>query len=153
MSEINWWIWAGLWLVAWGWQNVVHELSHLWNGWIWEGRKPVKFVPWMHRYEGRFYFARYESGLATENGSPRRRHSAPIRWAAVQIAVGLGGLWALIAYGEGASALYMVPLLVCPAVDAGFWLWGLWARRPGTDGDRWRRQLDLERGSADRGTP
>ena len=22
MIEINWWVWAGLWLVAWLWQNV-----------------------------------------------------------------------------------------------------------------------------------
>jgi hypothetical protein len=151
MIEINWWVWAGLWLVAWLWQNATHELSHLWTGWIWEWRKPVKFIPVMHFHQKRWYWARYESGPATRVNAAQheyRRHSAPIRWAHTQvvylggsltgIAVGgyVCGWWELVAF-----AVYSVPFVVCPVVDAGVWLWGYWARRPGTDGDRWRQAM------------
>jgi len=150
MSEINWYAWAGLWLAAWFWQNMVHELSHLWSGWVWEGRKPVKLVPWMHRYKGRWYWARYECGPATENGSPSWRYSSPIRLAAVQVFIVLGLSWLMFVFCKDCSVLYMVPFVVCPVVDAGVWLWGLVFKRQGTDGDLWRRLRELESRSVDK---
>jgi hypothetical protein len=157
MIEINWWVWVGLWLVAWLWQNAAHELSHLWTGWIWEGRKPVKFIPVMHFYQKRWYWSRYESGPATKADVAQhedRRHSAPLRWASIQVGIvwftagvilfvsGLGVFGAELESVLRWIVVYSVPFMVCPVVDMLVWIWGYWARRPGTDGDRWRQALE-----------
>jgi hypothetical protein len=156
MIEINWWVWVGLWLVAWLWQNMSHELSHLWTGWHWEGRKPVKFIPVMHFHQKRWYWSRYESGPATKADAVQheyRRHSAPLRWAHTQVLylggcmAGAGVVMPWMRHTETGEILlafivYSVPFVVCPLVDAGVWLWGYWARRPGTDGDRWRQAME-----------
>lgn len=149
MGAINWYVWAGLWLVAWFWQNLFHEWSHLATGWIWEGRKPIRMIPWPHKWQGRWYWARYEGGPATRANAAQqeyRRHSAPLRWAVVQMwCVGagilgwLGAGW-LVSWEMGLEmSWYSVPFFVCPLVDAAVWIWGYVMRRPGTDGDRWRQ--------------
>jgi len=143
---MNWYVWATLWLVAWLWQNMMHELSHLWNGWRWEGRHPRKFIPWAHWHLGYWYWSRYECGPPMKNGSARHRHTAPIRWASVQIFVVSSVMSGFLLaawrweWPQGSTlAFYFVPFLACPIVDGCVWLWGMLARRPGTDGDRWRQ--------------
>jgi hypothetical protein len=63
----------------------------------------------------------------------------------------IGIVWALAAsevldWSSGKQlAIYLIPVAVCPMVDAGVWLWGCLMRRPGTDGDLWIRQIEIER--------
>ncbi len=144
MSEVNWWVLAGLVLVAWVGQNVTHELAHLWTGWTWEGRKPLKLVPVPHRYQGQWYWARYECGPATRTASPRHRHIAPVRWAFAQAWTVVCAILLAWVFDAGTLVMYLVPFLACPVVDLLVWHWGLFTRRAGTDGARWRAQAQAD---------
>jgi len=141
-----WLIMVGLFLLAWLWQNISHELSHLWNGFLWEGRKPTKLIFWPHKHEGRFYFARYESGTATRMGSESHRHIAPLWWGIRQQFVFLVVMVVLRMTEESGSKgwLYVLPFFICPSVDVAVWLWGAWMMSPGTDGMRYRAVTNQE---------
>lgn len=56
-------------------QFSLHEISHIIFGHIFEGRKPKKIWPYPHRFNGKFYFARYEMYEATKVGN---EHMVPI---------------------------------------------------------------------------
>jgi hypothetical protein len=157
MPEVNWLAWAAVWLLAWFWQNVVHELSHLVTGWTLEGRRPLKLVPVPHRYQGRWYWARYESGPATRADADlyeHHRHSAPFEWASYQAGISLVVFGALaISSGLGVFGVevesdlrrpmvWLVPFIVCSLVDMAVWVFGYVRKRPGTDGYRWRQILE-----------
>ena len=135
---MTWLIVAGLFLVAWFWQNVSHELSHLYNGWLWEGIKPLKLIPWPHKHEGRFYFARYEGGIATRSGSEEHRHIAPLWWAINQQVLFLAVIAVDVFLNSAEHWIYFFPFFVCPSVDSLVWIWGALLMRPGTDGMRYR---------------
>jgi hypothetical protein len=143
---MTWLIVIGLFLLAWFWQNLSHELAHLWNGFLWEGRKPLKLVPWPHVYQQRFYFARYESGVATRMGPESHRHIAPLWWGIRQQFICLGAMVMFKTMDGGGSKnwLYVLPFFICSSVDVGFWLWGAWMMRPGTDGMRYRSTANQE---------
>jgi hypothetical protein len=134
---MNWYLFVALFLPAWLWQNTSHELSHLWSGYLWEGRKPLKLIFWPHKYKGKFYFARYESGEATQLGSESHRHIAPLWWAIRQQFSFLVVIVALIITGYP-DWVYMLPFFICPTVDALVWVWRAVMMRPGTDGMRYR---------------
>lgn len=140
---MNWYLFIGLALVAWLWQNITHELSHLWSGWLWEGRRPKKLIFWPHVFEGRFYWSRYESDVPMKNGSPRHRHSAPLRWASVQFAVATA-IYCMMAYRGLEGVAYMAPFTLAPLVDALVWMWGYLTERKDTDGARWKSQRYFE---------
>jgi hypothetical protein len=140
---MNWFIFVGLFLVAWFWQNVTHGFSHLFAGWLWEGRKPLKLIPWPHKYKGKFYFSRYEGDVALKNGSPTHRHSAPIHGAIIQVAITMGVFVGGVLEGI-AGIYYLVPFIIAPVVDASVWMRGYLRNKPGTDGARWRQQVYLD---------
>lgn len=142
---MNWYLFIGLALVAWFCQNVTHELSHLWSGWLWEGRRPKKLIPWPHMYEKRFYWARYDSGPPSKNGTPRHRYSAPLRWACVQFCVSISLFCVLIIRQDDGWA-YFLPFLLAPLIDSSVWMWGYLLNRPGTDGALWEKWRRIDRG-------
>lgn len=120
--------------VAWFFQLVVHEASHLVVGWWDEGRRPTGFWPYPHRHDGRWFFARCSMGPAV----PGRwdptwrhlsRHIAPMYWglvlAALAGAVTLTTWWAL-------------PWVVCGLGDVVWWWRGYFWGSPRSDGKRWR---------------
>jgi len=144
MSEVNWYLWGALWFVAWLWQNISHEGSHLWAGWLHEGRKPLKLIPVPHFHQGRFYFARYECGNVTKDGSPRFRHIAPFNSAGRQAWIVTSLIGFSIVVGVRSVSFYLTPFLVCPVVDMAFWVVGYWRRREGTDGARWAIQARMD---------
>jgi hypothetical protein len=123
-------IFIGLFLLAWICQNIIHEGSHLLVGWVVEGRKPTKLIPWPTKRNGRWYFAYYENGPATKNGSPKPRHIAPLitDWFLVSI-------W-LIVLGPMGN-LFAIPFIICPMVDAIVWILGAIRKSPNTDGHSW----------------
>lgn len=131
--------------LAWLVQNLVHEGAHLVVGWVVEGRRPTVLIPWPHRYDGRFYFARCDSGPATKPGSPKARFLAPLKAAKilavvalVATGISLEAAWTVPAWGVHVWAL-IVPFFLCPFVDLHWWMRGFLLQRPGTDGDRYRR--------------
>lgn len=130
--------WLGLFLAAWAWQNVAHEGAHLLVGWLVEGRAPRRLVPWPHRWQGRWYWARYENGLATKAGSPGWRHIAPLCGALMQAGIVVGLIITI-------EAWLSFPFFICSIVDAIVWTWGLAANRPGSDGRRWLECLVEQR--------
>ncbi len=118
-------------LLAWFFQNNLHEFSHLLVGKIVEGRKFIKLIPWPHKFGGKFYFARYESGPATKSGSPKFRHIAPVMGAASLFFIAT--LVLIITH-----KLFVVAFIVCPIVDICFWMYGYLFNRPTTDGFRFK---------------
>lgn len=140
---MNWYLLVGLGLVAWFCQNVTHELSHLWSGWLWEGRRPKKLIPWPHKHQGRWYWARYESDVALKNGSPRHRHSAPLRWASIQFITSMT-IYCVTVWKGIDGWIYLTPFVLAPLVDACVWMWGYLLDRKDTDGVRWKNQRYFE---------
>jgi len=142
---VNYYILVACILVAWFLQNVLHELSHLYSGWRYEGRKPKKLIPWPHMFEGRFYWARYECGEATVKNVfyEMKRHSAPLATALIQpmVVVAVG----MLLESYGVLPVYVLPFFVAPLVDALVWFWGYFMNREGTDGYRWKQVLGEER--------
>jgi hypothetical protein len=128
---MNWYLLAGLFLVAWFMQNVLHELSHLVIGWVVEGRKPKKLIPWPHKFEGKFYFARYECGPATKLlGEATWRHAAPLLMACFEMAM------CLILSQVGTPQVWFIPVSAVAVIDSLVWSWGFITQRPGTDGQQ-----------------
>lgn len=124
----NWYLFLALIPVAWFTQNLLHELSHLIVGFLVEGRKPRKLIPWPTKQEGRWYFAYYECGPATKEGSSIARHYSPI----------------LMFYFEGmaltwATSYYALPFKIAAIIDCFVWLYGYYRDTPGTDGYQFRR--------------
>jgi hypothetical protein len=135
---MNWYLFVGLVLFAWFWQNLAHELSHLVVGWFIEGRKPKKLIPWPHKFEGRFYFARYENGPATKGGSSSWRHIAPMLWDAIQVTVS----YSLLIFLSMATFLYISPFVFAPLIDTLFWCYGYVFNRPYTDGWQYKKSVE-----------
>jgi hypothetical protein len=127
---MNWYLLVSLVVVAWFWQTLAHELSHLIVGWFVEGRKPKVLIPWPHKFQGRFYFARYKNGSATKTGSASLRHMAPIFWAAIQITI----VYTLLLFVPISVFVYLSPFVFCPLIDVLFWSFGYIFNRPYTDG-------------------
>lgn len=121
----------GMILIAWFIQNVIHEASHLLVGKIVEGRKPLKLIPFPHRYEGRFYFARYLSGPATKIGSAKHRHIAPLFAGVFMVFV---GVCLTVSFG-----FLFIPFIISPAIDCFVWYWGYFKNSLGTDGYRYKQ--------------
>lgn len=119
-------------LAGWFWQNCVHELSHLLFIWILHSKKPKGFYPYPHKYEGRFYFARYRCEPYQYPGHPFV-HAAPLFGASAQ------ALLVVFAYFffPWDTWPYFATLLLCPAVDVLWWYRGFWWGRQGTDGQRY----------------
>jgi hypothetical protein len=131
----NWWAFAVV-PVAWFLQNCVHELSHLLVGLVWEGRKPMGFYPYPHKHNGKWYFARYQSGAATKPGrSHRPCLIAPffggLIWSALWTAL-------LLFVASPSWRIFLLPAAITGLVDAGWWWRGYFWGRPTTDGKRWR---------------
>jgi hypothetical protein len=116
----NYWVLAFI-PVAWFLQNCIHEFSHLLVGWKLEGRKPLGFWPYPHRYKGRLYFARYEL-----EEIPRidlevisLRYSAPfyagLTWMAIC-------LFASLLFPDNLK-LFCAPFVLAGLVDALFFWW------------------------------
>ena len=126
-------LWLALALpVVWFVQNCVHESSHLLFGWLIEGRKPLEFKPWPHRFEGRFYFARCVMGEATKDGWVVYRHAAPPTVNSIYMC--LMGLCILIHAVFGVFAF-------CALIDTLFWFYGyLWGSEL-SDGKRFRKAV------------
>lgn len=121
-------------LFAWFLQNMTHELSHLLVGKIVEGRKIIKIVPWPHKHNGSFYFARCEYGPATKKGSPKFRHAAPLMGCAVIFLIG-------VILSISTWKLFMLAFVICPIVDCCVWVYGYIFNRPLTDGFRFKNNL------------
>jgi hypothetical protein len=113
--------------VAWFLQNCIHEGSHLLVGWLVEGRVPAKFIPWPTKRHGKLYFAYYENGHATKDGSPKYRFAAPLAaaWLVMSISISFLALTS--------NPLFM-PFFVCASIDYCVWCYGYLLNRPGTDG-------------------
>jgi hypothetical protein len=128
---MNWYLLAGLFIVAWFMQNVLHEVSHLMLGWIVEGRKPTKMIPWPHKFGGKFYFSHYECGPATKLlGSPAWRHAAPLLMVCSEMTA------CLVLAKATEQHIWFLPWAVAAIVDALVWSWGFVMQRPGTDGQQ-----------------
>lgn len=114
-------------VLAWFLQNVIHELSHLIAGKVFEGREFKKLIPFPHMHNGKFYFARYENGPATKNGNPKLRHIAPLITGIVLFLV-------FVILFITTQSIFMLPFAVCSLVDCCVWLFGYVFNRPLTDG-------------------
>lgn len=119
--------------VAWFIQNCIHEGSHLFFGWLIEGRKPLEFKPWPHMYERRFYFARCTGGPATKDGFPHIRHAGPILVNGPYMMLTSGLMILHIAFGI---------LTLCALVDTLFWLYGFFWGSEFSDGKRFRKAVN-----------
>lgn len=124
--------------IAWFVQNCIHEGSHLLFGWLEEGRKPLEFKPWPHRFEGRFYFARYAMGEATKDGLTCIciRHAAPVLVNSIYIT-----LMSVLTVLHMVFAIFVL----CTLVDLAFWVYGFYWGSELSDGQRFR---DAVRGVA-----
>jgi hypothetical protein len=119
--------------VLWFLQNFIHEGSHLLAGWIVEGRKPLKLIPWPHKFAYRFYFARYECGFATKDGPVLYRHAAPyIVGSTILTMFSCIAIWT--------NSLYVLAFGIFPFIDCIVWLYGYVFNRPGTDGFRFKTE-------------
>jgi hypothetical protein len=125
-------------LIAWLVQNTIHEVSHLLAGWIFEGRKPLGLWPYPHRYQGRWYFARYRSGPAKRSDPTATRHIVPFYAGLIWITV---SLFAAVLLPEHLW-LYCMPFTLCATVDALFFWWGFYWGSPESDGQRYRGMVD-----------
>lgn len=126
--------------IAWFLQNIIHESSHLFAGWLFEGRKAIKLIPYPHYYNDRFYFARYEAGEATNYLWPGEaaRHVSPT-WAAA-IWIFLVGF--IFVKFLPISWVYIIwPFLITAAVDIGFWWYGYFFGSEYSDGKRYRKAI------------
>ena len=121
--------------VAWFLQNLIHEGSHLLVGWLVEGRKPTKMIPWPSIRSGRLYFGYYEMGKATKRGSPLWRHVAPLfsSWILMTIFIEL-----LTSTGN----FMFAPFFICALVDYSVWMFGYIVEKDGTDGQAFSDLLD-----------
>ncbi len=121
--------------VAWFVQNCIHESSHLLMGWWVEGRKPLGFWPYPHRYKGRWYFARYQSG------KPKyvdifigHRHIAPFFYAWIWMLIGI----LVMNFMPGELKIFCLPFIIAGLGDAlFFWYTYFWGSVP-SDGKRYR---------------
>jgi hypothetical protein len=136
---MNWYLFIGLIFLAWFWQNLAHELSHLVVGWFVEGRKPKKLIFWPHKFEGRFYFARYKNGLATKNGKSSWRHLAPVLLDAIQITI----IYSIFIFVPVTSVfLYTSPFVFALFIDMLVWSFGYLFNRPYTDGWQYKKSIE-----------
>ena len=121
--------------LAWILQNIIHELSHLLVGKIIEGRRMKKLIFWPHKYEGRLYFARYESGYATKKASEKARHLAPALTASI-----LSFLYAcIIAMLSPILKIVIAPFFIACLIDIIIWFKGYYQNKLYTDGYYYRR--------------
>jgi hypothetical protein len=122
-------------IAAWFLQNVIHEASHLLFAYIYEGRRPIKLIPWPHKHNNKSYFARCVYGPPANDYVvaylSHIKHIAPfyagLIWAAIA-----GILYTLL-------GIYTLPFIVAGLGDAGFFWWTyIWGSEE-TDGKRFRR--------------
>jgi hypothetical protein len=131
---MNFWLmFSAVFLVAWFLQNIIHEGSHLLAGWIFEGRKPLKMIPWPSIRGGKFYFAYYKCGPRTKEGSAQWRHIAPLFTSWI-----LSPLFLILLVIT--KNPYFIPFLICSVGNQVNWMWGLIFNRPRTDGFRFLQE-------------
>ncbi len=134
--------------VAWFLQLCVHEASHLFAGWYFEGLTPTGFYPYPHKHEGRWYFARYTMGPPRVPGwdveawgeyqspFPNVRHIAPVWGASIVL---LGSVLAVLLV-EPDRSVWCLPTLVCSIVDIFFFWYSYFFGSEQSDGKRWRKR-------------
>jgi hypothetical protein len=136
MIAWNWWVLAVI-PLAWFLQNCVHELSHLAVGWVVEGRKPVLFKPYPHRFADRWFFARCESGIPSNTRNPALRHIAPY-FAGILVVIFWMGINPLV---PKPYVIFLVPFILAGLVDATFFSWTTIWGSPWSDGQRFKQSL------------
>jgi len=132
-------LYGGCIAVAWFLQNCLHELAHLVALWVRLGKKPKKLIPWPHKYEGRWYWARCESGAYNLLADPLI-HSAPLWVALFQMLIAAPVVLTWVATGwPTESPYYLFAFAVAPLVDAAWWWAGRWlGNSADLDRDYWR---------------
>ena len=131
------WSWLILLLIpiAWIVQNTIHEASHLLVGWWREGRKPIALIPYPHKYNGLFYFARYTCSAGSKKDPEDLTDIAPF-WA--------GFIWldlqACLMYLT--DSFWPLPFAVAGLIDALFFWWGYFWGSSSCDGKRYRHRMN-----------
>jgi hypothetical protein len=91
--------------------------------------------PYPHKHNGRFYFARAQSGPATKDGSPAYRYIAPF-FAGMLICGVFGALFVVTRIWA------YLPFAVCGLIDmAWFWRGYFWGSDM-CDGKRYKKCLE-----------
>ena len=128
-------------VVAWLWQNAVHELSHLIAAWKYHRCKPLGLYPYPHIYKGRFYFARYKCEPFKLPGHPGI-HMAPLYGTVVQcFLVSCVALFLEVFLEIEGLEGYTVAVVLCPVVDSLWWLGGFYRGSSISDGQRFKRSI------------
>lgn len=121
-------------------QNTIHEGSHLLTAWITEGRRPLAFWPFVHRYKKRWYFARCVWGYATKpNASAKYKYFSPVVAGNITLFV-----WVCMLPGRGVDTkLFWLALFGASFAlfDVLFWIYGyVWGTEQ-SDGKRYRKAV------------
>lgn len=135
---MNWLLFILICIAAYFVQNCIHELSHLfaWN--MLEGRKPVKFVPYPHKYRGRWMFARCQAGPKQYfTDIPWFVYIVPF-WSAI-IWFFIWGLCFFQMLGYYEHVWYFIPFMVCGLLDALFFWYTYLFGSDRSDGKRYKR--------------
>jgi hypothetical protein len=112
-------------------QLLLHEAAHCFIYRL-AGARVEAFVPWPHRYGGRFYFARVMPDRALSTSWELRNKVAPLLKSTAMLA-----LWLGLGFGVG---LWAVGLALWEAIDLINW-WQGWIRRRPNDGGQARQLL------------
>jgi hypothetical protein len=149
--EWNWWVLLVA-LIAWFVQNCIHEGAHVLAGGVIYGATKPRIYPWPHKFNGRWYYARYSFKLSkwaqAFSNEPDLRssiHFAPVGAAVIPIVLSI----VVFLFLPDAYSILALPFMIAPVIDVAVWEWGYHYGSEGCDGKRYKLMKDWEEGLSD----
>lgn len=128
--------------VAWFVQNCIHEFSHLLVSRISEGREMLGFWPYPHYYEGRFYFARCNSGEPICRDFYGSRYIAPFYFGLLWATIGI----ITMTFIAEDLKIFCLPFILAGLIDALFFWYTYFFGSGISDGKLYRLANRIRKG-------